>query len=60
MSYLRQEFQRLADFLTPVGTMAKVPVMADGGLPGQGAASNLPDAEWQEFQKQFVAVRQEA
>ena len=58
--FLRDELHRLADFMVPSRTMAHVPVMADGGLPGQGAAANLPDAEWKEFEKQFVTVRQDA
>ncbi|MBK9966781.1 MAG: hypothetical protein IPP07_18640 [Holophagales bacterium] len=35
--FLREELHRLADFMVPSGSMASVPVMADGGLPRQGA-----------------------
>ena len=52
--FLRSEFQRFADFLTPVGTSAAVPVMADGGLPGAGAAASLPADTWDKFVKEFV------
>ena len=54
--FLRQEMQRLADFLTPVETRTSIPVMADGGQPGHGSVAALPEEKWAEFQSSFVAV----
>ena len=54
-AFLRQEMQRLADFLTPVGTLATVPLLADGGVPGKGALASVDDARWAEFEKEFLA-----
>ncbi len=52
--FLREELHRFADFLTPQRAAARVPVLADGGLPGHGSAAVLPDAAWDAFQKEFV------
>jgi len=54
-AFLRQEMQRLADFLTPAGTLATVPLLADGGVPGKGALASVDDACWDAFQKEFLA-----
>ena len=54
--FLRDELHRLADFMVPSQTMARVPVMADGGLPGKGAASSLDDQAWESFSRQFVTL----
>jgi glycine cleavage system H protein len=53
-AFLRQEMQRLADFLTPAGTPATVPLLADGGVPGKGALASVDDARWDTFQKEFL------
>lgn len=58
--FLREELHRLADFMVPSQSMAKVPVMADGGLPGKGAAASLDDAAWEAFSRQFVAAPENA
>ena len=52
--FLREELHRLADFMVPTRVHATVPVMADGGLPGKGAAANLDDESWQTFAREFV------
>ncbi len=52
--FLREELHRLADFMVPSGSMASVPVMADGGLPGKGAAAKLDDKSWDAFSRTFV------
>ncbi len=52
--FLREELHRLADFMVPARVHATVPVMADGGLPGKGAAANLDDESWQTFAREFV------
>jgi glycine cleavage system H protein len=52
--FLRDELHRLADFMVPSRTMAHVPVMADGGLPGKGSAASLDDAAWETFSRDFV------
>ena len=57
--FLRDELHRLADFMVPSGTMASVPVMADGGLPGKGSAACLDDAAWESFSRQFVNTHEE-
>lgn len=57
--FLREELHRLADFMVPSQSMAKVPVMADGGLPGKGAAASLDDAAWESFSRQFVNASEE-
>ncbi len=53
-AFLRQEMQRLADLLTPAGTLATVPLLADGGVPGKGALASVDDARWDAFQKEFL------
>lgn len=53
-AFLREELHRLADFMVPSGSMTRVPVMADGGLPGKGSASSLDDKAWDSFSRQFV------
>ena len=52
--FLREELHRLADFMVPTRVHATVPVMADGGLPGKGAAASLDDESWQTFAREFV------
>ena len=52
--FLRDELHRLADFMVPSRLGATVPVMADGGLPGKGAAASLDDKAWDDFARQFV------
>ena len=52
--FLREELHRLADFMVPTRVHATVPVMADGGLPGKGAAASLDDESWQAFAREFV------
>ncbi len=54
-AFLRDELARLADFMVPSQTMARVPVMADGGLPGKGSAASLDDKSWDTFSRQFVS-----
>ncbi|MBZ5587095.1 MAG: hypothetical protein LAO05_00885 [Acidobacteriia bacterium] len=53
-AFLRQEMQRLADFLTPTGTLATVPLLADGGVPRKGALPAVDDDRWETFQKEFL------
>lgn len=53
-AFLRQEMQRLADFLGQSHAPATAPVLADGGLPGKGAVSNLDEAHWRTFQSEFL------
>ncbi|MBK8594499.1 MAG: glycine cleavage system protein H [Holophagales bacterium] len=57
--FLREELHRLADFMVPSGSMASVPVMADGGLPGKGSAASLDDKAWDAFSRQFVVIHEE-
>ncbi len=57
--FLRDELHRLADFMVPSQEMASVPVMADGGLPGQGAAARLDDKAWESFSREFVNAPEE-
>jgi glycine cleavage system H protein len=54
-AFLRQEMQRLADFLTPAGTLATVPLLADGGVPRKGALAAVDTAHWDAFQREFLA-----
>jgi len=54
-AFLRQEMQRLADLLTPAGTLATVPLLADGGVPRKGALASADDACWEAFQKEFLS-----
>ena len=53
-AFLRQEMQRLADLLTPAGTLATVPLLADGGVPRKGALASVDDSRWNAFQKEFL------
>jgi glycine cleavage system H protein len=53
-AFLRQEMQRLADLLTPAGTLATVPLLADGGVPRKGALASVDDSRWDAFQKEFL------
>ncbi|MGD1147081.1 MAG: hypothetical protein ABR961_03910 [Thermoanaerobaculaceae bacterium] len=53
-AFLRQEMQRLADLLTPAGTLATVPLLADGGVPRKGALASVDDSHWDAFQKEFL------
>jgi hypothetical protein len=54
-AFLRAEMQRLADFLTPAGTLATVPLLADGGIPRKGAVSALDEGRWDAFQQEFLS-----
>jgi len=54
-AYLRAELQRLADFLTPAGTPATVPLLADGGVPRRGVVAAVDERQWAAFQKQFLS-----
>lgn len=58
--FLREELHRLADFMVPSRTLAHVPVMADGGLPGKGSAASLDDQGWETFSREFVTGSSEA
>jgi hypothetical protein len=53
-AFLRAELQRLADFLTPTGTPATVPLLADGGVPRRGALAAAGDEQWGAFQREFL------
>lgn len=53
-AFLRQEVQRLADFLTGSGP-ATAAVLADGGVPGRGAVSALDDEKMAAFQSEFLS-----
>jgi glycine cleavage system H protein len=55
-AFLRQEMQRLADFLTPAGTLATVPLLADGGVPRKGVVAILDDARLMAFQQEFLSI----
>lgn len=55
-AFLRQEMQRLADFLTPTGMLTTVPLLADGGVPRRGALSAVDDDRWDAFQKEFLTL----
>jgi glycine cleavage system H protein len=57
--FLREELHRLADFMVPSQATARVPVMADGGLPGKGSAASLDDAAWETFSREFVNAPEE-
>ncbi len=59
-AFLRQEMQRLADFLGHVHAPATAPVLADGGLPGKGAVASLDDSRFQAFQTEFLGVSKES
>jgi len=58
-AFLRREMQRLADFLTPTGTLATVPLLADGGIPRRGALNALDAARWEAFQEEFLSPSRE-
>jgi len=58
-AFLRQEMQRLADFLTPTGTLATVPLLADGGVPRKGALGSLDGERWDAFQEEFLSPSHE-
>ena len=53
-AFLRQEMQRLADFLTPTGVAMTAPLLADGGVPRRGALAAVDAAHWSAFQREFV------
>ncbi|MFH1176580.1 MAG: hypothetical protein V1750_04160, partial [Acidobacteriota bacterium] len=55
-AFLRQEVQRLADFLTGHRPLAPAAVLADGGLPLRGAARALDDEGWGAFAAEFVPL----
>lgn len=54
-AFLRQEVQRLADFLTGVEPAA-APVLADGGVPGRGSVSALDETRLAAFQEEFLGA----
>jgi hypothetical protein len=54
-AFLRTELQRLADFLTPTGTPATVPLLADGGIPRRGVLATAGDEQWVAFQREFLS-----
>lgn len=56
VGFLRQEMQRLADLLTPAGTAATVPLLADGGVPRKGVLAASDANQWQAFQKEFLTA----
>lgn len=58
-AFLRQELQRLADFMTPTGSPATVPLLADGGVPGRGAVTRLDEEHWNDFRASFLAGERE-
>ena len=55
-AFLRQEVQRLADFLTPINSPLAAPVLADGGMPGKGVVGTLDQERWTAFQNEFVST----
>jgi glycine cleavage system H protein len=58
-AFLRQEVQRLADFLVPTGTPSTVPVLADGGMPGKGVVGSLEEDRLKVFEQEFLPGRGE-
>jgi glycine cleavage system H protein len=58
-AFLRTELQRLADFLTPTGTAATVPLLADGGIPRRGVLAAAGDEQWVAFQREFLSPSNE-
>ena len=54
--FLRDELHRLADFMVHSRGMARVPVMADGGLPCKGSVARLDDRGWDFFAREFVTL----
>jgi hypothetical protein len=58
-AFLRHEMQRLADFLTPTGTLTAVPLLADGGIPRRGALTALDAGRWEAFQEEFLSPSRE-
>ncbi len=58
-AFLRGELQRLADFLTPIGRPATVPLLADGGIPRKGALAAADEEHWAAFQKEFLTPSDE-
>ena len=54
-AFLREEMQRLMDFLSTPSHPAKVPVLADGGVPRRGALTTLDQAGWDAFQAEFMS-----
>ncbi len=57
-AWLSDEFRRMGDFLTGVGRRAGVEpaLMQDGGLPIPGVMKNMNDADWNEFEHEFLNV----
>jgi len=53
-AFLRHELQRFADFLTPAGTPATVPLLADGGVPRKGVLATLDEGRLAAFQRDFL------
>ncbi|MFZ0430225.1 MAG: hypothetical protein WAO20_19055 [Acidobacteriota bacterium] len=60
LDWLRAEAQQVSEFL--MRKSAPEPalglVLADGGIPRQGALETLEDADWHEFQTRFLAPEQ--
>lgn len=51
-AFLRQEVQRLSDFLS--GTPATAAVLADGGVPGHGVVAAFDESQVAAFQSEFL------
>lgn len=56
VGFLRAEMRRLVDFLNGVTPSAGAPVLADGGLPMNGAIRSLDADGWQAFQHEFLTA----
>jgi glycine cleavage system H protein len=54
VGFLRSEMRRLVDFLSGVPVPQAAPVLADGGLPMNGALRSLDADRWEAFQHEFL------
>ncbi len=58
--FLQQEMVRLADFLTGLGQSPQAtPLLADGGVPRRGVIGGLSEGALEEFEREFLATREE-
>jgi glycine cleavage system H lipoate-binding protein len=54
--WLQQEVSRFSDWITNLGARGVVPALPDGGVPAVGVMGELEEAQWSEFQQEFLKV----
>jgi glycine cleavage system H lipoate-binding protein len=55
-AWLQSEVKRFSDWVANLGASGVIPALPDGGVPTVGVMAELDDAQWADFQHEFLEV----